>query len=63
MVDNAPLDKVALVKISSQLGCLSEKRGRVYEVYDRNLDSKQINVRRDITQMVVINITFHALLD
>lgn len=44
IVDKAPLNKEALIELSSKLGRVNEKRGKVYEVYDRKLDCKQINV-------------------
>lgn len=44
IVSNTPLDKEAFLEISSKLGMINEKRGKVYEVYDRKLDYKQANV-------------------
>jgi 2-polyprenyl-3-methyl-5-hydroxy-6-metoxy-1,4-benzoquinol methylase len=44
LIKGASLNKDALIEISSKLGCINEKRGKVYEVYDRKLDYKQINV-------------------
>jgi 2-polyprenyl-3-methyl-5-hydroxy-6-metoxy-1,4-benzoquinol methylase len=44
VVNKVPLKKDELIKISSKLGSINENRGKVYEVYDRKLDYKQVNV-------------------
>ena len=44
VVKNVPLNKDELIKISSKLGTINENRGKVYEVYDRKLNYKQVNV-------------------